>query len=302
MSFLRVLRDLVRSRIFHHPSTAEPPRCASTALTHAIPGVRPPGRRFCLWAAVALLSGCSAVEQMDGAPVAPPDISEIPDAVPRLEPLSRYGNPPSYVVNGKRYHTLSSNRGYRERGIASWYGTKFHGRRTSTQEVYDMYAMSAAHKSLPLPTYVRVTNLENGRSVVVRVNDRGPFHENRLIDLSYAAAAKLGLLAQGTGLVEVEAVDAQFTSHEVPEPRPVLAAAPELYLQVGAFADRSNAERLKARLVSVGDAPVLISEGVNGLGTIYRVRVGPLASVAKVDSLVDRLARLGVADTHVVLE
>ena len=127
------------------------------------------GGIWCSWAAIALLGGCSTVDQTDGAPAAPPDVSGIPDAVPRLEPLSRYGNPPSYVVNGKRYYTLASSHGYRERGIASWYGTKFHGRRTSTQEVYDMYAMSAAHKSLPLPTYARVTNLTNGRAVVVRV-------------------------------------------------------------------------------------------------------------------------------------
>ena len=165
-----------------------------------------------------------------------------------------------------------------------------------------MYAMSAAHKRLPLPTYVRVTNLKNGRSVVVRVNDRGPFHSNRIIDLSYAAAAKLGLLAKGTGLVEVEAIDAGGSRLPAPAPRPALAGMPELFLQVGAFSDRGNAERMKARIDAVGDAPVLISKGINGEATIYRVRLGPLASVATADALVDRLAQLGVADTHVVVE
>ncbi len=258
--------------------------------------------RWFVWLAVLVLGACSGVEQMDGAPVAPPDVSSVPDAVPRQEPLSRYGNPPSYVVNGKRYRTLSSSRGYRERGIASWYGTKFHGRRTSTQEVYDMYAMSAAHKSLPLPTYVRVTNLANGRSVVVRVNDRGPFHNNRIIDLSYAAAARLGLLARGTGLVEVEAIDARASADPLPAPRPASAGNAELYLQVGAFADRGNAERMKARIDSVAHAPAMISKSVNGEGTIYRVRLGPLASAEKADMLVDRLAQLGVVETHVVVE
>ena len=259
-------------------------------------------RSWVVGAAIALLAGCSGVEQSDGAPVAPPDLSQVPDAVPRLEAPSRYGNPPSYVVNGRRYHTLSSSHGYRERGIASWYGTKFHGRRTSTQEVYDMYAMSAAHKSLPLPTYARVTNLDNGRSVVVRINDRGPFHHNRIIDLSYAAAARLGILARGTGLVEVEAIDARRHARQAPPPRSALAGSADLYLQVGAFSDRGNAERLKARIDSVGDAPVLISEVAGGPGTLYRVRLGPLASVEKADSLVHRLAQLGVADTHVVIE
>ncbi len=259
-------------------------------------------RSWLVWGAIALLAGCSGVEQSDGAPVAPPDLSGIPDAVPRQERPSRYGNPPSYVVNGKRYYTLSSSHGYRERGIASWYGTKFHGRRTSTQEVYDMYAMSAAHKSLPLPTYARVTNLENGRSVVVRINDRGPFHHNRIIDLSYAAAGKLGLLARGTGLVEVEAINAGRQADKAPSSRPAVAGRAELYLQVGAFSDRGNAERMKARMGSFGDTPVLISEVAGGPSTIYRVRLGPLASVEKADSLVDQLAQLGVAETHVVIE
>jgi rare lipoprotein A len=137
----------------------------------------------------------------------PPASDSVPDAMPRIEPRARYGNPPFYDVFGKRYYVLSSSVGYWERGVASWYGPGFHKVRTSTGEPYDMYGMTAAHKTLPLPAYVRVTNLQNGRSVVVRVNDRGPFVGNRIIDLSYTAAAKLDMLRNGTALVEVRAID-----------------------------------------------------------------------------------------------
>lgn len=151
--------------------------------------------------------------------VTPPPVSgSVPDAIPRLEPRARSGNPPFYSVFGKRYYVLSSSVGYRERGVASWYGPGFHKVRTSTGERYDMYAMTAAHKTLPLPAYVRVTNLQNGRSVVVRVNDRGPFVGNRIIDLSYSAAAKLGMLRNGTAMVDVRTIDPS-------EPPPVITAS-----------------------------------------------------------------------------
>jgi len=143
----------------------------------------------------------------DGAPAYPVDLAAIANAVPQVEPLSRYGNPASYVVYDQRYDVLNNSSGYVERGIASWYGTKFHGKRTSSGEPYDMYAMTAAHKTLPIPTYAEVTNLLNGKRVIVKVNDRGPFKENRLIDLSYAAATKLGITDDGTGIVEVRAID-----------------------------------------------------------------------------------------------
>ncbi|HEY0802323.1 MAG TPA: septal ring lytic transglycosylase RlpA family protein, partial [Steroidobacteraceae bacterium] len=138
----------------------------------------------------------------------PPAAESVPDLVPRVEPRSRHGNPPFYDVFGKRYFVLSSNVGYVERGVASWYGPGFHKVRTSNGETYDMYAMTAAHRTLPLPVFVRVTNLQNGRSVVVRVNDRGPFVGNRIIDLSYTAASKLGMLRNGTAMVEVRSLDA----------------------------------------------------------------------------------------------
>jgi rare lipoprotein A len=159
-------------------------------------------------------------------PQAPPPITPqaVPDAVPRLEPRSRYGNPPFYEVFGKRYYVLSSSVAYVERGVASWYGPGFHKVRTSTGELYDMYGMTAAHKTLPLPAYVRVTNLQNGRSIVVRVNDRGPFVGNRIIDLSYTAASRLDMLRNGTAIVEVRAIDPSAPSRD--QGLPLLAAAP----------------------------------------------------------------------------
>jgi len=149
------------------------------------------------------------------------DVSRIPNAVPRVEPLSRYGNPSTYTALGNRYHTLSHSKGYEAEGIASWYGRKFHGQRTSSGEPYDMFAMTAAHRSLPLPTYVKIKNLENGKEVIVKVNDRGPFAKGRLVDLSYAAAKKLDLHKAGTGKVRLTAIDpivwhkAQQTAHNM---------------------------------------------------------------------------------------
>ncbi len=157
-----------------------------------------------------LVAGCTSRGVFDRGDHAPPgmvDISGIEDAVPQHEPLSRYGNPASYVVYGKRYYTKPTSKGHKERGIASWYGTKFHGQRTSSGETYDMYKMTAAHKTLPLPTYVEVKNLRNNRTIVVKVNDRGPFMHDRIIDLSFVAAAKLGIQEDGTGLVEVRALE-----------------------------------------------------------------------------------------------
>ena len=172
------------------------------------------------------LAGCftsrnETAPQPPPAPATPPAIATpptIPDAVPKVEPLSRFGNPSYYEVFGKRYYVLSSSVAYLERGVASWYGPGFHQVRTSSGETYDMYAMTAAHKTLPLPAYVRVTNLENGKSVVVRVNDRGPFVGNRIIDLSYTAAARLDMLRNGTAMVEVRGIDPRAPIGELTTP------------------------------------------------------------------------------------
>jgi rare lipoprotein A len=254
------------------------------------------------------LAGCGApsiVEQKDSGPKHDVDISHIPDATPHAEPRSRYGNPPAYVVLGKRYHVLDSGQGYRERGIASWYGTKFHGRRTSSGERYDMYRMTAAHKTLPLPTYARVTNLRNGRSVVVKVNDRGPFHQNRIIDLSYAAAKKLGIAGTGTGLVEVQAID---TGKSGAPPMMVADAPaqqqgePDLYLQVGAFSSKSNAQRMQQRLNGMQLDRIRVTPGKSRNQSVYRVRIGPIDSVEQADQLARLLVEQGMEHPHVVIE
>ncbi len=196
---------------------------------------------------------------------------------------------------GKRYVVLASADGYLERGVASWYGPTFHGENTSSGEKYDMYSMTAAHKTLPLPTYARVTNLKNGRSVVVRINDRGPFVANRLIDLSYTAAAKLDMLREGTTLVEVKAItvgepDVLTRSAQVPPPA--------LYVQAGAFADQRNAQRVLDRLHTGGLSSAFILAPLDGKPLLYRVRLGPISSVPEFDELAARLKALGFPDAR----
>lgn len=239
----------------------------------------------------------------DGPPTDGARTASAADAVPRAEPKSRYGNPPSYVVFGERYFVLDRADGFVERGVASWYGKKFHGRRTSSGETYDMYAMTAAHKSLPLPTYVQVTNLQNHRQLILRVNDRGPFHDNRIIDLSYAAASKLDIVRNGTGLVEVRALSpgarssAQHTASTPPG-----AGEPRLFLQAGAFSDANNAQQLRARLMSMQSATVAVeSATVNGQ-PVHRVRLGPLADVASADRISNNIVEAGMELPRIVIE
>lgn len=235
------------------------------------------------------------------APVPPPPagVESIPDAVPRLEPRSAHGNPPFYDVLGRRYFVLTAADGYLERGVASWYGPTFHGGNTSSGEPYDMYGMSAAHKTLPLPTYARVTNLRNGRSVVVRINDRGPFVANRLIDLSYTAAAKLDMIREGTTLVEVRALTPGAPDELT---RSAQSPPPSLYVQAGAFADAHNAQHLLERLHAAGLASAFILSPLEGRSRLYRVRLGPVSGVAEFDSLAARLAALGIRDARLALD
>ncbi len=258
----------------------------------------------------------------DGPDAAPVDVSKVPDAVPKPEPRAASGNNP-YNALGERYVPMRDARGYRERGVASWYGKKFHGKPTSSREPYDMYAMSAAHKTLPLPSYVRVRNLQNGRSVIVRVNDRGPFLHNRLIDLSYAAAHRLGIVGTGTGLVEVETVEpgeslpVKLAEQPATEPRrptfavvsPAVAEGrpldipPKLYLQLGAFASRDNAEKLRTRAEQAALGAALVQPGTGSGGTaLYRVRIGPLGNVEDGDRLTTQARALGFDRAHVVVE
>jgi rare lipoprotein A len=256
---------------------------------------------------VWLVACGSVTEVQDSAPSAPPKAEQMRDAVPKNEPLSKYGNMASYEVFGKTYYTLASSEGYVEQGIASWYGNKFHGRRTSSGEPYDMYKMTAAHKSLPLPSYAEVTNLDNGRKVVVRINDRGPFHGDRLIDLSYSAATKLGITAKGTGRVEVRSINPDnFAAGSQPQQQVVLQNNTlenvATFLQVGAFSTLSRAEQIKQRVQQEISERVHINLLNREGSPLYRVRVGPLASVEIGQRIAERLFSMGFADTQIITE
>lgn len=265
-----------------------------------------------------LLGGCAGsrgpapppyMADVDAAPATPFDASSVPDAVPRAEPRSRYGNPATYVVLGKQYRVMDDAAGFRERGLASWYGTRFHGRRTSSGEPYDMYQMTAAHKSLPIPSYVKVTNTRNGKSAVVRVNDRGPFHEGRIIDLSYAAALKLDVVGTGTAPVEIVVLDPADFSHnaagssqasERRETATVASAAAHVFIQLGAFTQPDNALDMKGRLERAGIRPIRIDEEAER--QLFRVRVGPFVDAGLANETALKLVALGIADFRIVTE
>ena len=248
------------------------------------------------------LTACKTVpiipEEKDSGPERPVSVSHIGEPVPKVEPRTRAGNSSPYKVLGKTYHVMQTPEGYKAQGVASWYGRKFHGRRTANGEIYDMYAMTAAHKTLPIPSYVRVTNLVNKRSVIVRVNDRGPFHGDRIIDLSYTAAKKLGFENIGTAKVMVEYIDptthqqpapkqvpgvasAAAATNESPAPTPARAGGYQLpdntWLQVGAFGQLSSAQDMQRKIEKLTRYPVVIIEPTsNNKDKLYRVRVGPL--------------------------
>ncbi len=248
-----------------------------------------------------VLAGCSPLRDQDGAPATMPPPSA-DSGTCHDEPHSRAGNPPFYEVFGERYHVLPSNRGYLERGVASWYGTKFHGKATAMGEAYDMHAMTAAHKTLPLPACVEVVNLSNGRRIVVRVNDRGPFVDNRIIDLSYAAAHKLDMVRDGTALVEVRSVSGPAV---VDPAAAAIEAAPAraMYVQAGAFSQRANADRQAEWLNQYDLGTVQIRTVKRGDGTlVYRVWVGPVPDVPRFDATVARLDELGIRDAHLAVD
>jgi len=274
-----------------------------------------------------VLQGCSLLRRGPettpkppaGVPKPPRDLASIPDAVPRAEPRSRYGNPETYEVFGKKYRVMKSARGHVERGLASWYGPGFHAERTSSGEPYNMYSMTAAHKTLPIPSYVRVTHLGNGRSVVVRVNDRGPFVGNRIIDLSYTAAYKLGMIGSGTAPVEIRVLQpgdsssARTTAATPPAapaatPASTPTSAPSLdtpslgissrFLQTGSFGSRANAEAMTRRLAQSGIRNAVIREARIGERVVYRVQVGPLDNAVEADDMIERLRLVGVPDAR----
>lgn len=295
-----------------------------------------------------LLAACAsgpadrpADDERDRGPEVAPDLSDVEEPEPQNEPMSRYGNPSSYEVFGRRYHVMSPEkaRGYSEEGTASWYGEKFHGRRTSSGEPYDMYTFTAAHTRLPLPTYARVTNLDNDRSVVVKINDRGPFARNRIIDLSYAAADRLGMLESGTASVRVESLSFTYDPDN-PPPAQADSAGPsasgdsstdrtdEVVTSTRRVAERLEAQDGAAATASAQEAHAgerfLLQMGafssrdnaetlrqrlaahdvgsvaIRSGGDIHRVHVGPLGSRAEAEAVAERLRQNGFADGHVV--
>jgi len=296
-------------------------------------------RAALLLVCVALaLSGCSLARRQpekprasipsgSTVPAVPPDVLNIPDAVPRAEPRGTRGNPPFYEVFGKRYYVMASSVGWVERGTASWYGPGFNAEPTSLGETYDMYAMTAAHKTLPLPAYAEVTNLRNGKKVVVRINDRGPFVGDRIIDLSYTAAAKLDMLLQGTAPVEVRVITAGVAPGEptpsapgsalppanlpAPAAPPVtvvnapavkMSGAPVMFIQAGVFSDHENARRRVEVLLAAGLELASLDEIAHNDKALHRVRVGPFASIEEFDFNMKRLRDLGITDARLLTD
>ncbi len=283
-----------------------------------------------------LVAGCSVTpppstppeedDDRDYGPDVAPDLSHVREPEPRNEARSRYGNPASYQVFGQTYYVMDDvMEEFEEEGLASWYGKKFHGRRTSSGEPYDMYAMTAAHKELPIPIYVRVTRVDNGKSIVVRVNDRGPFAAGRIIDLSYAAAQRLDMVEEGTTRVRIRTLSRPYDPDDEPRQASAQPPAPDVqpsrngnvrtaastrmpgevqvenwYLQAAAFSERTNADAFKMRLTAMDLAPVTIHTDNDGPAR-YRVRMGPLESRDEVNRLSEKLRERGMGDRHMVI-
>lgn len=247
-------------------------------------------------AALFMSSACFAsfADIKDGPPRHTVDVAHIPDAVPQALPLSPTGNPDYYDVFGKRYYVLKTNKGYKAEGFASWYGTKFQGKRTSTGDAYDMFAMTAASPVLPIPSFARVTNLQNGKSIIVKVNDRGPFHEGRVMDLSYVAAKKLDMLGHGTAKVRVEAIDVGNTIQLASNNNP------NIYLQVGSYRQVDNATKIAQQLKTALKKPVFVSPVLQADQTIYRVLIGPLTSEQQSQDIKTALLEHGLTDGYTI--
>jgi rare lipoprotein A len=281
----------------HSPLTVNSLICRLSAIARI-------SRHFILGLAVASLFGCSSIPLMvekDGAGKRI-DTSVIPNATPKPEPITEAGNKSPYEVFGKTYWVLPNNKDYSKTGVASWYGTKFHGRLTSNGETYNMYGMTAAHKSLPIPSYAKVTNTENGRSIIVRINDRGPFHDDRLIDLSYVGAMKLGYADKGTATVLIEAIDTDPKPKVIAQPKPAprlqvaSTAASGNYLQVGAFTDMATAQQLQTKIRSLTNKPlVLLTQD-----KLHKLWIGPIADKIELLSIKTMLKKTANLSTFSV--
>ena len=290
--------------------------------------------RFGAACMLALLSACSTVplqdkdrpkvepadvpfdQVRDSGPDVPVDMLATPEVTPVREPIGVAGNKSPYVVRGVKYRVREDVKGYRERGHASWYGTKFHGRKTANGEVYNMYAMSAAHKTLPLPSYAKVTNLDNGRSIIVRVNDRGPFVPGRIIDLSYTAAQKLGYINKGVARVEVEALDPESLPSAIETlavekdaaarkglPQDASFKLPDnTFLQVGAYSSSTQAEEIRGQLAAAFGYPVSVSPVNRGGKMLYRVRIGPIEQQRALAALRESVEQQNLGQPQVVVD
>ena len=276
-----------------------------------------PRRYAIIFAAIAamIIAGCSSAPSRpkpggyyldDGpGPNPPANLDLVAEPTPRIEPINKYTSR-SYTVLGRTYTPYAQLTPYKARGVASWYGKRYHGQKTSSGEVYDMYAMTAAHTILPLPSYARVTNVATGKSVIVRVNDRGPFHQDRLIDLSYVAALRLGLLGRGSGMVEVEAIlpgnepPPAVTAAASPQPDPATVPAPApaavsaepggTYMQLGAFSVAQNAEAF-LRKMRIDLGWLADSMNVYRKDGLYRVNAGPYRSREEAGRAAERVHR-----------
>jgi len=267
------------------------------------------GKAFCYFSILILsLNSVACVNHRDKAPTDfVPD--DTPDAIPANEPLSRYGNSPTYTVRGKTYRVLENASGFTQSGIASWYGTKFHGKKTSSGEPYNMYAMTAAHKTLPLPTYVEVTHKGNGRKIILKVNDRGPFHDDRILDLSYAAARKLGISDTGTGEISLRTIDTSaldLTTRKVVLPVPITSEGKvtrgKILVQVAAMSSEAAAEKMARRLRANNIPSVRIHMIENDDGKLYRVRIGPIPDVDLAYQIKSELNKLGLKLARIIID
>ncbi|MEM7293901.1 MAG: septal ring lytic transglycosylase RlpA family protein [Pseudomonadota bacterium] len=262
--------------------------------------------RHCwLYLLLSVIVGCSTLGGESDGPGKTIAAADVEDAVPQSVTPSKYGNPKSYVVNGVRYYVMDSSEGYVKKGNASWYGKKFHGRKTSSGEVFDMYRATAAHRSLPIPTYARVTNLANGKQIIVKINDRGPFHPDRLIDLSYGAAVKIGIARAGVGRVEVRVIDGTASTDEPASTEAVSTGlnSAGTFVQVGAFKHFVNAQEMRARAAGAGLLGVEVAKGQSAAGEkLYKVRLGPFTNPARIDGVISKLRAAGIEDFKLVEE